>query len=103
MTIEDETGTSNIVVHTQIFEKFRPEVLGSRLVRVTGRLQIVSDVIHVIAERIEDLSSWLNLLTREEPQATSGHKTLPESQGNRTAPAQAAGVAAVMPKGRNFH
>jgi len=104
MTIEDETGTTNIVVRTQVFEKFRPEVLGSRLVRVTGRLQIVSDVIHVIAEKIEDLSSWLNLLTKEE-ERSAPPESKPAGQGSHTVsgPPRVAGVSAVMPKGRNFH
>ncbi len=36
MTVEDETGVANIVVWTKVFERFRPVVLGARLVRVSG-------------------------------------------------------------------
>jgi len=38
MTLEDETGVANIVVWPQIFQQFRREVLGSRLLAVTGHV-----------------------------------------------------------------
>ncbi len=61
-TIEDETGIANIIVWPKVFEVFRPVVLGSRLVKVTGRVQSESGVIHVVAERLEDRSPLLSLL-----------------------------------------
>lgn len=80
MTIEDETGIANIVVWPKLFERQRPEVIGARLVAVTGRVQNESGVIHIIAQRIEDLSADLRLLEQ-----------------SRALPAREA-----MPKGRNF-
>ncbi|MBS3649778.1 error-prone DNA polymerase [Pseudaminobacter sp. 19-2017] len=65
MTIEDETGIANIIVWKKTFERFRPIVLGARFVRVHGKLQSASGVIHVVAERIEDLTAWLGTLTEE--------------------------------------
>jgi error-prone DNA polymerase len=62
MTIEDETGIANIVVWPKLFEKQRAEVIGSRLVAVTGRVQIESGVVHVIAQKIEDMSADLRLI-----------------------------------------
>jgi error-prone DNA polymerase len=62
MTIEDETGIANIVVWPKLFEKQRAEVIGSRLVAVTGRVQIESGVVHVIAQKIEDMSADLRLV-----------------------------------------
>ncbi|MEM5581435.1 OB-fold nucleic acid binding domain-containing protein [Roseibium sp. AS2] len=35
LTLEDETGVSNVVVWPKIYEKYRPAVLGGRLVKVT--------------------------------------------------------------------
>ncbi len=64
-TIEDETGIANVIVWPKIFERFRPVVLGARLMRVTGRLQSEQSVIHVIAERLEDLSPLLSLLSAD--------------------------------------
>jgi len=62
MTLEDETGVSNIIVWPKVYERFRRAVLGGRLLRVTGRLQREGQVIHVIATRIEDTSSELSRL-----------------------------------------
>lgn len=63
VTLEDETGVCNVVVWRHAYERFRRAVIGGRLLRVTGRLQRADGVIHLIAERIEDLSDRLALLT----------------------------------------
>jgi error-prone DNA polymerase len=65
-TLEDETGVANIIVWPKIFERYRPIVLGARLLLVTGRLQSEQGVIHVVAERLEDLSPLLARLSEEE-------------------------------------
>ncbi|KAA2311344.1 error-prone DNA polymerase [Pseudooceanicola sediminis] len=56
LTLEDETGVSNIVVWRRVYDQFRRIVMGGRLLRVTGRLQREGIVVHLVAERIEDLS-----------------------------------------------
>ncbi|HAJ22930.1 MAG TPA: error-prone DNA polymerase, partial [Rhodospirillaceae bacterium] len=61
-TIEDETGTANIVVWTDVFERYRRPLLTARLMRVTGKLQREGIVIHVIAQTIEDRSDRLDRL-----------------------------------------
>ena len=66
-TLEDETGVANIVIWPQVFERFRRAVLASSLMRVEGRLQREGDVIHVIAERIADLSTLLHGLGDRDP------------------------------------
>lgn len=65
MTIEDETGVANIIVWKKIFGRFRSLVLGARFVRITGRLQSQSGVIHVVASHVEDLTPWLGDLSEE--------------------------------------
>jgi error-prone DNA polymerase len=64
MTIEDETGVANIVVWPSVFERYRAIVLGSRLVGIHGRVQRDESgkVIHVVAERMVDLSHHLDEL-----------------------------------------
>ena len=59
MTLEDETGVANIVVWPTMFERFRKQVLRSRLLGVSGRVEREGLVIHVIASDIVDLSSSL--------------------------------------------
>lgn len=56
LTLEDETGVSNVVVWKHIFKRFRREVVGGRLLRVAGKLQREGIVVHLIAEWIEDVS-----------------------------------------------
>ena len=67
LTLEDETGTVNIIVWRKMYERFRRAVIAGRMLRVTGRLQRESDVIHVIAEKIEDISPLLDQLLAEPP------------------------------------
>jgi len=63
MTIEDETSIANVIVWPKVFERFRPVVLGARYVAVSGRIQSESGVIHVVADRIEDLTPLLARLS----------------------------------------
>lgn len=62
MTLEDETGVANAVVWPNTLERFRKVVMGARLILVTGRIQRQEDIIHVVAQRLEDKSGWLALL-----------------------------------------
>ena len=59
MTIEDETAIANVIVWSRTFERFRPIVLGARYLAVSGKMQEECGVIHVVADRIEDLTPLL--------------------------------------------
>jgi len=59
LTLEDETGVSNVVVWPRLYEANRRVVMGGRLLRVTGHLQREGVVVHLIAERIEDMTHLL--------------------------------------------
>ncbi|WP_274626973.1 error-prone DNA polymerase [Arvimicrobium flavum] len=65
MTLEDEVSVANIIVWQKTFERFRPVVLGARFVKVSGKLQAASGVIHIVAEHIEDLTPWLSDLSEQ--------------------------------------
>ena len=58
LTLEDETGISNVIVWRAMYERFRRAVIAGRCLRVLGRLQRELGVTHVIAEEIEDIS-WM--------------------------------------------
>ncbi len=62
LTLEDETGVSNVVVWRKVYERFRKAVIAGRLLRVTGRIEREGQVTHVIADKIEDLSALLSTL-----------------------------------------
>ena len=59
ITIEDETGTANLVVFNGIFEAYRKVILQSRLLMVEGKLQIEGEVVHVIVKHCHNLSPLL--------------------------------------------
>jgi error-prone DNA polymerase len=63
MTIEDESGFANLVIWESVFDKFRKEILQSKLIMVEGKLQIEGDVIHVIVSGCYNFSKLLRKLT----------------------------------------
>ncbi len=62
MTLEDETGIANLVVWRPVFERFRRIVMGAKLVQCEGRVQREGEVVHIVAERLTDLSPLLRRL-----------------------------------------
>ena len=62
MTLEDETGIANVVVWVREQERFRSAVLESRLLRVRGRVERAEGVVHLLAERLDDLTSLIRRL-----------------------------------------
>jgi DNA polymerase III alpha subunit len=73
VTLEDETGISNVIVWRKVYERFRRAVIAGRCLRVTGRLQREGAVTHVVAEEIEDISWMLDELLREVSVAEAVH------------------------------
>ncbi|MCX8006069.1 MAG: OB-fold nucleic acid binding domain-containing protein, partial [Burkholderiaceae bacterium] len=67
VTLEDETGTINVVVWRTVAERFRRELLSSTLLAVYGHVERIqtqhAPVVHVIAQRLVDLSPRLGALT----------------------------------------
>lgn len=62
ITIEDETGSANLVVFQKLFDQYRKEIIQSRLLMVEGKLQCEGEVIHVIVRRCFNLSKLLRHL-----------------------------------------
>lgn len=106
LTLEDETAIANIIVWKRDFARLMSVIMGSKFVRVTGKLQSASDVTHIVAERMEDLTPWLGSLLDE-----AGPPPGARDEGSRTIAARSGTEAEtlarrarnVMPKGRNFH
>jgi error-prone DNA polymerase len=65
VTLEDETGTINVVLWNQLVQKQRRELLSSRLLTVYGIWQREGEVRHVIAKRLVDHSHLLGNLRVE--------------------------------------
>ncbi len=62
VTLEDESGLTNVVVQPWLVEKQRRELLGASLLGVFGQLQVEGEVVHLVAKRMVDLSAWLGRL-----------------------------------------
>ena len=83
VTLEDETGIANIIVWSHVKERFRPALLGARLMGVQGKMQRQGIVIHVVADRILDFSYRLEELTDDTPLPMES-RSIPE--GRRMVP-----------------
>ena len=59
VTLEDETGTANLIIRMSVWKRCRRAAIGATLLLAHGRLQRHGQVIHVLATRLEDLSPWL--------------------------------------------
>lgn len=59
ISLEDETGISNLIVWPTVQEAQRQAIFFSRLLVVEGELQSASGVIHVVIHRARDYSHWL--------------------------------------------
>ena len=65
VTIEDETGYTNVVVWNDLVERQRKELLGSRLLGVEGYMQVEGEVVHLVARKLVDHSAMLGRLLTE--------------------------------------
>ncbi len=108
ITIEDETGNANLVVFENLFEKYRKEILNSRLLMAEGKLQIEGEVIHVIVQHCYNLTRLLGrlaVLKNDDPPVS----TLSRADMN-PAPYESEKIKKhrppiqqeIFPKGRNF-
>ena len=62
VTLEDETGVTNVIVWRDLSDRQRRELLGSRLMAVYGTVEREGDVVHLIAGRLVDLTPMLGSL-----------------------------------------
>ena len=62
LTLEDETGLTNVIVHPRLAERQRREMLSARLLGVLGVVQREGEVIHLVAKRLVDHSVLLGQL-----------------------------------------
>ncbi len=63
VTLEDETGPVQVIVHPRLAERRRGPLLGARLLVVDGELQRDGGVVHLLAAALEDHSPLLGGLT----------------------------------------
>jgi error-prone DNA polymerase len=103
ITIEDETGVANLVVWPKLFEKQRKIVMGARLMAVHGMVQKDpdSEVIHLVAGRLEDHSGLLQRLSDDQLPSNLEKRDSPGSWGQP--PSRHPRNVEIIPKSRDFH
>ncbi|PJI37371.1 error-prone DNA polymerase [Ferrovibrio sp.] len=108
-TLQDETGDSNIIIWPRVFDAFRREVLGGRMMIVEGRLQRESTVVHVVAERIADGTPYLTGLGEIDWENDFGEMLSPADEVKKplrdplaARPREIREVMETFPDGRNF-
>ena len=108
LTLEDEVSVCNVVVWPKVLEQFRATVMGARLMLVRGRVQRTGDIIHVVANRIEDRTGWLSRLMADgapmkPPLARADEVARPGPDPVPTPAARHPRNVRVIPKSRDFH
>ncbi|MBY8826652.1 error-prone DNA polymerase [Hephaestia mangrovi] len=98
ITLEDETGITNLLLWARQFERYRRPVMASRLMLAEGRVQKSREgVVHLMATRIIDRTDLLDQLT---------DRGAPAIRQSRAAPDHRSGhprAVRVIPKSRDFH
>ena len=103
ITLEDETGITNVLLWARDFERYRREVMAARLMEVEGEIQRSKEgVMHVIARRVFDRSALLGSLTDNRPL----HPPMSQADGPKNPPDPRYGHprnVRILPKSRDFH
>jgi error-prone DNA polymerase len=107
VTLEDETGITNVLIWARLFESFRRPVMASRLMLVEGEVQRSPEgVVHLMASRVIDRTDLLDRLSDEGRVQTElsrsdevAHPSYPRGAGMARHPRD----VSILPKSRDFH
>jgi error-prone DNA polymerase len=66
ITIEDETGVSNLVIWPSIYEQNRRTIHAAHMLSVEAKVQREGQVVHLVVEKLTDLSAELAAISEEE-------------------------------------
>ena len=103
VTLEDETGVTNVVIWARLFERYRREVMASRLMLVEGKVQKSEEgVTHLMATRIIDRTRLLDTITGGAPRGALNHAAVgpPNSADPRHGHPR---DVRILPRSRDFH
>jgi error-prone DNA polymerase len=114
ITLEDETGIANIILWQRRFEEQRRIVMTAAMLGVKGMIQKEGEVIHIVADRLEDHTPLLNSVGAMDfphrfAPADGGKGAAPDPRGKKRAPElpRAPSLSdqetVIRVKSRNFH
>ncbi|QIG79398.1 error-prone DNA polymerase [Stakelama tenebrarum] len=98
VTLEDEGGICNVVIWARLFERYRRQIMASRLMLVEGEVQKSPEgVIHLMAQRVHDRTGELARLSEtHQPQVQLSRADVfqnPQHPRN----------VRILPRSRDFH
>ena len=100
VTLEDDTGITNVVLWARLFEAYRREVMGARLMLVEGEVQRSREgIVHLMGARVRDRSDLLDRLGEAPP-------PVPSTRGDevvRPIASRHPRDVRLVPKSRDFH
>jgi len=105
MTLSDETGVCNAVVWHSVFERYRREVMGGRLLLIEGKIQRSEEgIVHLVSERFADRTDELTRLAEDPVNLPAGHlEDIMYPRHDSRAPPHHPRNVRVLPKSRDFH
>lgn len=62
MTLEDETGRSDLIIRPEVYERFREAAYFGQVVLARGRVERQGSVVHVLVRELEDIGGMMVLL-----------------------------------------
>ena len=65
VTLEDETATANVILWPAVFARFHKAARTAAGLIIEGKLQKQGDVIHVVAQRVNDMAELVPTLQRQ--------------------------------------
>ena len=110
ITLEDETGITNVLLWARVFEAQRMQVMGSRLMTVEGEVQRSEEgVVHLIGARVIDRTHELGRLSEDRAtrpamaRADIGMTPDPRYEKARPTGGRHPRNVRILPKSRDFH
>ncbi|WP_292036712.1 MULTISPECIES: OB-fold nucleic acid binding domain-containing protein [unclassified Brevundimonas] len=106
VTLEDETGITNVVLWARMFEQFRREVMAARLMEVEGVVEKSPEgVVHLVARKVIDRSSELTRLSEDHDTTVQLARAdvVANPQPPRHPPHRHPRDVRILPGSRDFH
>jgi len=104
ITLSDETGIANVVVWPRVFERFRANVMGARLLLVEGTIQRSPEgIVHLVSMRLFDRSDELERLSENDFRPRIHAGDIPPPPDPRGPTHRHPRDVRILPKSRDFH
>jgi error-prone DNA polymerase len=103
MTLRDETGYCNALAWPRVFDRYRREIMGSRIILIEGEVQRSEEgVVRLLSEKLYDRSDEIERLSEDRFRLQSHDDRIPPPSDPHGLQRHPRNVR-VLPKSRDFH